>query len=257
MQNIVAPLANMQINADVINEDGKISTEYQRFFQNNHLYTNSLKNRSFPCTTLNPDFNILSANGTTPVSEGSPNDTEFVKKWFLWSDGGLNDFLLTPTAYSATEQGITGSLYYINMQITTLDEPLYIYNVNYSTTGQFNGAGLYSGEQLAISAAVYNNNPNTPKVRFSVMLSDGTEIESPGLFMQPGMNNVYSVLQMPDFSAVNMGLVPYAQIRLKFEDIYVSNTNLDIYYVKCELSNYATPLQINHIEQILICNAIT
>jgi len=256
MQEIVAPLANMQINADVLNDE-KISIDYQRFFQNHHLFTEAVKNRAFDCFTLNPDFNILSSNGTAPVTEGDPNDTEFVKKWFLYNGGGSNAFTLTPTAYTSTEQGITSSLYYINMQITALDSPLYIYNVNYSTTNQFNGAGVYSGEAVTFSAVVRNNGTNTPKCRFSMMLSDGTEVPGPGHFLEPGINSFYTTLIMPDFSATDMGANPFAQPRFIFEDIYSSNTNLDIYYVKGELSNYATPLQINHIVQLLICNTIT
>lgn len=257
MQEIVAPLANMQINAEVLNEDGKMSIDYQRFFQNHHLFTEAVKNRAFDCFTLNPDFNLLSSNGTAPVTEGDPNDTEFVKKWFLYNGGGSNAFTLTPTAYSSTEQGITSSLYYINMQITDLDSPLYFYNINYSTTNQFNGAGVYSGEAVTLSAAIYNNNDNTVKCRFSMVLSDDTEILSPAHFLAPGLNVFYSTLIMPDFSTTDLGANPFVQPRLMFEDIYSLNTNLNIYYVKGELSNYATPLQINHIVQLLICNTIT
>ena len=127
--SIIDRLSEIPNESSVI-QDGSnvVSIPYERFLHDLQTNGSSLQKRAFNYLTRNPDFNLLSANGTNPVTQASPNDTEILDKWFVQNGGGGNTFTFTPTAFGATTPSITGSLYHLGMEISALDSPLYLYN---------------------------------------------------------------------------------------------------------------------------------
>ncbi len=257
-RTIVNQISQQPFQSDVlIPNSPKVSIDYQRFFDD--LYTNaaSVQNRAFQCQTRNPDFNILSANAYNPVTQASPQDTEIVAKWFVHNGGGANAFTFTPVAFGATEVSVTGSNNYLTVNVTSINQALYLWNQNYSTTGQFNGGNFYSNKTLMFSSIIDNTGNDRTQIRYSAMLGNYQEVKSGIIVLQPGINLIATSIQIPDLSGINLGPNPYMQPRLNIEAISSVSSTFDLYYVKAEVSNLASPLLVDHLLEILACNLLT
>jgi hypothetical protein len=237
----------------------KLTFSFEGFFNSIYRSAYSLLNRSFPCILLNPDFNILSANGTAPITPAQGTNYEVVSNWFLMNGGGSNNYTITPTAYSNVQYAGTGSRYFLNINVPTLDSPLYLYNLNYSLTDQFNSVGAYNRKKVTFSAIMKNNSSESQKARFNLYInSTGQTVQGGGIFLQPNMmNEIVTTIEVPDLN--NMPITPgsYIQPQFSIEDIYGSPLDIDLYYLKAEFSNYATPLEVNHVLEQLTCTNLT
>lgn len=246
-------------NGDARKLSNKLTFAFEGFLNSVYRSASSLLNRSFPCILLNPDFNILSANGLSPVTPAQGSDYEVISNWFLINGGGANDYTITPTLYTQIQYAGTGSRYYLNVQVPTLDSPLYLYNLNYSLTNQFNSVGAYNRKKITFSAIIRNNSTEDQKVRFSMYINPtGETVQGRGIFLQPGMiNEIATTIDVPDLNNVDISTDAYAQFQFNIEDIYGQPMDMDIFYLKAELSNYATPLEVNHILENLLCTNLS
>ena len=241
-------------DGDVRGFKSVLSFPYEGFFNKIQGGVRSLLNRQFGSETRNPDFNLLSANGTAPVTPTQGNGYEIVNKWFLGDDGG-NAYTITPTPYANPSYAQTGSNYFLNLNVTNLTSALYLWNQNYSTTGQFNSMGKYNDQTLTFSTIIANNGANLPKVRFSAYMNDPNEdVPGGGVYLQPNSINLISTsLKIPDRKEVPY-VNPFTQFRFNIEDLDSDTLDLDIMYLKCEISNFASLLNVDHIAEAIICN---
>jgi hypothetical protein len=242
-------------NGDARELNNQLSFPYEGFLNGLQRSASSLLNRSFPSVTLNPDFNLLSANGLNPVTPAQGSNFEALKNWFVVNGGGGNNYTMTPTAYTQLQYAGTGSRYYLNMQIPSLDSPLYLYNLNYSLTDQFNNVGAYNRKKLTFSTIIKNNSSVTSKLRFSAFINPTSETVNGGaMFVKPGFNELATTISIPELKDIPIGSGAYAQLRFNIEDTYDQPLDMDLYYLKAELSNFATPLEVNHVLENLVCN---
>lgn len=242
--------------------EGTLSTEWEHFHNDIFNNTSSLSNRGLnvPIPLLrNPDFNILSANNYDPVTPLEGSDYEVVGNWFLVNGGGTNDYTITPTAWNSTDNSPTGSLNYINVDITTQDSPLYFYNVNYSTDSpqQFNGAAKYNGQIVTMSMVYRNNTDNEIQCQFTTDTPGYGLTHSAQFTLKNTRNFIAARLLFPNFDGTSLTPPYLTQFRFNISNIFETAANFDIIYLKTEISNVATPLQIDHTLEQLICNALT
>ena len=240
------------------NFSNKISYQYEGFLSDIKNSTSSLVDRSFDSILRNPDFNILSANGTAPVTPAQGSDYEVISNWFLVNGGG-NSYTITPTAYTTIPPFGTGSKYYLNLNIPSLSSGLYLYNLNYSLTDKFYNSSQLSDQDVTFSSIIHNKTDTAQKVRFSAFINGlGTTINGGGIFLQPqAINLISNTIRMPQTRGQPVGSGNYTQFRLNFENNYASTLNADVYYLKAEMSNVSTPLQINHTLEQIICSNLT
>jgi hypothetical protein len=255
---LVRNMSNPPIWSQVSNEQGVASIDYERFFNSTQTNISTLINNAQPYLTINPDFNVLSANNYNPVTDLSPDFTEIVSKWFV--DNGLgNTFALTPVAYTNSQRPISGSNNYINVAISNLTTPITLQNQNFSTTGQFRG-DTYTGQILTFSTVINNNNvsqAHAPQLRFQAFITNVGTIRGNSFYLKPNLNYISTRLKIPQFNTANLGASPYTQFQLAIEQANNETLNFDIYYLKSELSDSATPLVVNHILETLICQNLT
>lgn len=275
---IIQPISDLPFNSKVINfynsslnkndKDSEndaakmhngVSFAYEGFFTAIQEKTQSLNERSFNCLLRNPDFNILSANGITPITPAQGSDYEMVSNWYVSNNDLLNNYTITPVNYSSIPPFGTGSNYYLNVSIPTLASPFYFYNKNYSTTGQFISSSQTNGQTVACSSIIKNNTNVRQKVRFSAFLNgSGDTVSGDGVFLEPDSYNLISTnIEIPDIKGTTSGASAYTQFRLNFENNYGAAMDMDIFYLKTEISNLSTPLQLNHILEQLICSNLT
>ncbi len=257
-QGIIPYFANLtRADSDDPEAINKVGREFEKFFNNLKNNTQSLINRSFPCELINPDFGILSANGTNPVTEADGTNFELVANWYIETGVG-NAYTMTPTAYTNIPLSGTGSNYYLNLNIPTLNDYLYLYNLNYSLTNEFNSLSKYNGQTITFSSVIKNNDATVrPKIRFSAYIDGYGDVQGSGVYLEPDAYNLMSTsLKIPDLrDQVIAG--EQVQFRFNIEDLNGGTADFDIYYLKAELSNYATPLTVNHVfEQFMVTNLV-
>jgi hypothetical protein len=270
--DIVTSIPNIPFNSRVINFyqnttpdmsmgdarklNNGLSFPYEGFFNTIKQKAESINNRAFDCILRNPDFNILSANGAAPVTPAQGTDYEMVSNWFVANTDGANNYVITPTAYPTIPPFGTGSNYFLNVSIPTLNSPFYFYNKNYSTTGQFISSSQTSGQNVTFSAVIKNNTLEQQKVRFSAYLNGESQlIQGQGIFLQPDSYNLIATsLAIPDMKDDVSDMNAFTQFQFSFENDYGTPMDMDIYYLKTEISDLATPLQLNHVLEQLICS---
>lgn len=245
-------------------KNGTVSYDYQTYFSGLQQNLSQIVSRGTPGIFLNSDFNLLSANGTTPVTPAQGTNYEVVKQWFLMTGGGGNDYTITPTPQSTVNYYGTGSNNYLDVAISDLDTPLYLYNKNYSTTGQFNAVSLYSGSPLNFSFSIDNQGDSDEHIQFSAFLNGATfpdgsnEIFGEELPLKPGFNIAGKEIQIPELTGTAYDPSNYIQLRCYFKTHNsTGGAHLVINYLKSELSDTASLLDVNHILDSLLCNTIT
>lgn len=246
-------------NGDARKLNNGLSFPYEGFFNAVKEKIESFNNRSFDCILRNPDFNILSSNGTAPVTPTQGSNYELVSNWYLMNGDMSNNYIITPTAYPSIPPFGTGSNYYLNVSIPTLSSPFYFYNKNYSSSGQFISSSQTSGQTITFSSVIKNNTSEQQKVRFSAYINGTSQlIKGGGVFLQPDSYNLISTsLDIPDVKTSVSDTSAFTQFQFSFENDYGTPMDMDIYYLKTEISNLSTPLQLNHVLEQLICSNLS
>jgi hypothetical protein len=258
INSIPINLSNLPLNSKTVDASQKLTVERERFDNDTFQTTDSLANRSFPSFLYNPDFNILGSGGYTPITQGDGTDVQLVSNWYLSNGGGTNAYTITPTPYPSGDKSPSGSLNYLNFNVTSMDSPLYLYNLNYSTGAQqFNAASKYNGQLLSLSMAYRNNTANSIKVRFSADIPVLGESPSYAFTLQPDSFFSGVNIQIPNLGATNLGTNPKIQFRFKLENLYGAPVNFDLFYLKGEVSDSPTLLQFDHILEQLRCQNLT
>jgi len=252
---LVNKISQFHYNVKVLNDNETISKDYEGFFNDIYKASASLVQRGMPYILRNPDYNILSANGTTSVTPSEGSDYEVVSNWYLINGGGSNSYSVTPTAYTEVPFSPTGSNYYLNFNVDALTNLLYLYNLNYSTSGNFNSLGKFSGQKVTFSTIIRNNATTSPQISFSADVGGIEEKETPGIFLQPeSYNLIAETMELPTLMDTTLA-GQNTQFRFNIKDLNGGTADFDVYYIKAEMSNLATPLNIDHtLEQLIVDN---
>lgn len=241
-----------------LNKKFQVNYPWEGFFRSIQLAAAGLINRELPSILLNSDFNILSTNGTTPVTPAQGSNYEVIKQWFLVNGGGTNSYTLTPTAYSNVPEDANLSNYFLNVSITDQNSPLYLYNVNYSQTGKFNSLSQFNSVPVTFSFAANNNTENPVAVWFTVYFSNtAQELSSKVAYLPAGYTNSAVSLAAIDLTGVGYSPADYAQIRCYVQQVNGDPVDLDINYLKAELADTASYLAINPVLEQFICNNLS
>lgn len=244
--------------------NGQVRTSFihEGFYNDTFNLVDSLQNRAFSTELRNPDFNLLGTNGYTPITQADGSGANFSQQWNVFTGGGANAYTITPTPYTMVGYSPSGSNNFVNLAVSALDQALYLYNINYSTTSQFNNVGTYSGKPVTFSTIIENNNDNNATLGFSAFINDvmgltSNEIEFPSLILRPGINVAPMSGKIPDLRGKTLGANPYIEFRFNVKALNNAPLDCNILYLKAELSNYASPLELNHILEQLICDNLT
>lgn len=265
-KSLVAALTSLPYQEDVIthgidarnNVISRVTRPWEGFFRQIGANTNSLIQRQNPSQLLNSNFNILSANSTLPVTPAQGSNYELVKQWYLVNGGGTNNYTITPTAYTNVASGLSN--YYLNVQIPTQDSPLYLYNLNYSLTSQFNSIAAINQQPVTFSWSIINNLSNVAGMQFSVALSTGAEYLSKFIYLTQGRGpNGDNSLTLDPIDLTGDAYSPsdIAQFRVYFSQVSNSPIDLNVAYIKAELSEMPSPLEINPVLESYLCTNLT
>jgi hypothetical protein len=249
-------LREQGINLD---DSQTFSPNYLGFFTDLYNAVNSGTFRGQTGVLRNPDFNLLSANGLDPVTPLEGSDFEFVKMWYVVTGGGSNDYVLKANPYSQVGYSPSGSNYFMSIVVIDLDEPLYFYNLNYSLTNQFDSVGKYSGKDITFSAILKNNVENgdeAPSISFSAFINGADEFRTAGIILQNGYNEIAESIQLPDLFGTEYDADPYIQFRLNIDGIGTNGLDIALAYIKAEISDSATQLEVDHTLEKIICDAL-
>jgi len=240
------------LNFDLKAVETTLSKNYELYLNSMGANVGSLNKRCFNCEFRNPDFNFLTTAGTTPITNLDPSDTEIVKNWFAVFGGG-NTFSITPTAYTTNGYYGTGSRYYLNLNVSNLVSEIQLYNLNYNNYS--NSIAKYSNQIVSLSGIFLNNLTNFPEISFTASDNTGILAETPSIVLEPGYNLVNIQMQIPDLSEESADV----------SNPLIFNTNLkktdgtcdtNIYYLKSEISDSASPLIIDHNLENLLINSL-
>lgn len=229
-----------------------LSKNYEIYLQSVGKNVGSLNQRGFNCEFRNPDFNFLTMAGLTPVTDLDPSDSEIVKNWFAVFGGG-NTFSITPTAYMTNGHLGTGSRYYLNVNISNLVSELQLYNLNYSVNS--NSRAKYSSQTVSLSGIFLNNLNNFPEISFTASDDSGIIGETPNIVLQPGYNLVNIQMEIPDLSETPADTANQLVFNTNFKKTDGS-CDTNIYYLKSEISDSASPLIIDHNLENLLINSL-
>lgn len=258
IQATLERLSSLPVNSKIVDDNGKMSIERERYDNEIFQAVNSLYNRWFGTFIYNPDFNLLGTSGYTPITQADGSDVETVSNWYLVSGGGANAYTITPTPYPFANKSPSGSLNFLNVKVATLDTPLYLYNLNYSTgVQQFNAATKYNAQQLAFSIAYRNNTATAIELSVSATISNLETVETPPLYLEPSQFFTANLLKIPDMGDADLGTNPVVQFRLNINNLFGSAADFDLFYVKGEVGNSPTSLQFDHILEQLRCQNLT
>lgn len=258
IESILSNLPNLPSNSKMVNDNGKISFDREKYDNSIYDALSSLTNRYFESFLYNPDFNILGAGGYTPITQASGSDIEVVSNWYLINDGGFNNFTVTPKAYTSVNKSPSGSLNYLNIAANVIDEPLYIYNLNYSTgVQQFNSASKYNDQLLTISIAYRNNTEKVCAVAVEAFISTVGKVDCPVIYLEPSRLIMATQLKIPDLRDIDLGPSPNVQFRFYLQQENAEPIDVDLFYIKGEIGDTPTALQFDHIIEQLRCQNLT
>jgi hypothetical protein len=236
-----------------------MSATYATYFLKNEEVLRNLNSVGNAGFLLNPNFNILSGNGLTPVTPAQGSDYEVIKQWYLVSGAG-NTYTLTPEPISTIPFAGSSSNYFLNANISAITSDLYLYNLNYSLTGVFNSISPFSGSPVTFSFHINNNTSDQQFIRFSCFFDGGTfpdgsnEIFSEEIGLDAGPTQSFVAIAIPDLTGTAYTSSNFLQFRMYFTRIGGSVLDLDVYYVKAEASNGSSLLEVNPVLQQFICN---
>ena len=219
--------------------DNKPSQQWQAWFIDIFNSINNSRALSNDPVTINPDFHWSRTKGNTPTT----TDGSFVEQWNV--KGGGMTYVITPTNYSSTSSGAgTGSARYAHVSITTV-------NGNEFSIYQSlpNRLSKLQGKNVTISSSIKNNLPSSVKCYFYIgfdLTGGGTDSysgKSKVIYLSNGDNNINATISCPDIGVDNQTNIVTAAI--KFYDLS-GPVNLDIFYVKPEVSDSPTALHVDH-----------
>jgi len=258
IQSTLDTLSSLPINSKIVDDNGKMSIERERYDNEIFQAVNSLYNRGFNSFIYNPDFNLLGAGGYTPITQADGSDVETVSNWYVVNGGGTNAYIITPTPYPFANKSPSGSLNFLNVKVSALDAPLYLYNLNYSTGAQqFNAATKYNGQQLAFSIAYRNNTLEATELSVSATIPNIGTVETAPLYLEPSRFFVSNLLKIPDMEDIDLGPNPVVQFRVNINNLFGMPADFDLFYIKGEVGSSPTSLQFDHILEQLRCQNLT
>lgn len=261
MPLIQAPLdrlSDLPVNSKIVDDEGKMSIERERYDNEIFKTVNSLNNRGFSSFLYNPDFNLLGAGGYTPITQADGSDVETVSNWYVVNGGGATTYTIVPTPYPFANKSPSGSLNFLNVKVATLASSLYLYNLNYSTGAQqFNAATKYNGQQLAFSIAYRNNTTEATELSISATIPNIGTVESAPFYLDVGKFFTANLLKIPDMEDIDLGANPVVQFRLNVNNLFGVPADFDLFYVKGEVGSSPTCLQFDHILEQLRCQNLT
>lgn len=258
VQETLNKLSKLPINSPVVNSEGKMSIEREKYDNEIFKAVNSLFNRGFSSFIYNPDFNLLGASGYTPITQADGSDVETVSNWYVVNGGGATTYTIVPVPYPFANKSPSGSLNFLNVKVATLDSALYLYNLNYSTgTQQFNAATKYNGQQLAFSIAYRNNAAKATELSISATIPNIGTVETAPLYLEPGRFFVSNLLKIPDMEDIDLGPNPVVQFRVNINNLLGAPADFDLFYIKGEVGSSPTSLQFDHILEQLRCQNLT
>ena len=236
----------------VDSSNGKLASQFEIFMTRVNENANQLMAVPSSALTLNPDFNFTRTKGTTPTTQADGDDAEFVEQWNVVGATGGNTYTITPTAYTLPAENLTGSKFFVNVNISAMpNAPIYFYNVNYSS--DFDTAILYQRRQIALSMQINNNLSTQPLVRFRAVTDISNQTTTGrALYIKPGLTNVGDTLDLPELDAASGD---FTQLQLVIEDLGGPSADIDLKYIKAEIGSNSYNLGVNHtLEKLKIDN---
>lgn len=197
---------------------------------------------------LNPDFHWSRTKGNTPTVA----DGEVVEQWNVISNGMT--FSATPTYYTNTTfSSQTGSARYINLAITSANSSDFIFKQKIAK-----GVSSLQNKDMTFSLGIKNNDSNPIDGLFYVgfdLDNNGTDdytTTSKKFSIKSGMQNLNLQLRCPKIASENYNnQITFA---LKLNNL-INSSNIDLFYIKPEISGYKTPAYVDHtIEKLRIDN---
>lgn len=210
---------------------------------NNHNLINN------PSIALNSDFNWSRTKGNTPTIA----DGEFVDKWNVKANGMT--FAITPTYYTSTQNNsATGSERFVNLNISGLNANDFII---YQSIPRY--LSLLQNKVITFSFYTFNNSVH----KTSIYAYIGFDTDNNGTDDHQALSKIITLnansknigncsIQCPKITIDNQINVVNLGIKLKNIQNVV---NLDIIYLKYEISDTNTDLYIDHaLEKLRIDN---
>jgi len=191
--------------------------------------------------TLNPNFATLGPGGMTPVTETDGDNAQFMQNWYVVGASQAT-YVLTPTQYPNNSTVASSSAFYVNTTVSTYTgSGLYFYQ------RQMNTVRKYQQQFITFTLSVNNNQSNVIKLRFNINSNYGSSSvlnQGPALYLQPGWNMITTTLETDSLNGVTVTSGNYTEFQLSFEDLDlgVGTVNFDLYYIKTEFGQIATPL---------------
>lgn len=237
-----------------INKQIETHPDWAGWFKYLSLSYENYHDQGVQSVLLNSDFNF-NRSITTPITQASGDGANFSEKWQI-QGASVATYSLTLTDYDKNSSNQTGSLKYVNWDTTAYTSGEYYLYQRFSGDDFLR---LYQGRDLTLSIFANNKGTNHPKMQFEVYFyHDTTNVskKSQTFLMVPG-ENIYFVTVRSDYmdSTIVVGASPYVDFRTRMLDID-GGADIDLFYIKGELANYATPLWIDHpLEQTRIDNS--
>ncbi len=189
--------------------------------------------------TTNANFVTLSAQGTTPTTEADGDDFEFIQDWFVVGST-VADYSLTATLYPDNSEVQSASDYYVNVVVTDYDgSGLYFYQK------QDNSVRKYQNQLITVTINANNNQSSKIKLRMNMFVNYGTTselIEGRPFYLEPGLNNLYTTLEIPSLRGKTVTGANYIELRLDFAELYDGTADFDLYLIKSEFGKISTSL---------------
>lgn len=235
-------------------QEQSVKSEWQKWLQQVHNYVSANESYGNPSVLLNSDF-YWNDGVTSPIDQGDGNGAFFSEKWQV-QGAAVALYTLTRTTISGNSSDNIGSLYYMNVDVTSYSGTvgdLYLYQ-------QQDGSQFlrrYQNRTINMSAKIVNNGTTSIDLRYQLYyFYDPTDTVTPfqtgTLQIKPGLNEISSALKIPLIGSTSIGASPYIQFRLVITQV----CNFDLYYLKAEMSDLPSVLYVDHaLERVRIDNS--
>ncbi len=228
-------------------------------------WTNNLQNvvdssdyYGFPSICLNSDFNFMSGVPAS-ITQGDGDGALWAQLWSIHG-AAVATYTISHSNYASTDYDPTGSLYYVNFNIS-----------NYTGNGSLNDFYGYQEqdglqfllqfENRIISLSCLVNNLQSKSINAKLQIYFYFNGSTPRVYdgntfqIPPGISEVSDQITTDDLSQYTVGASPYVQFRLVFCDLGDATANINLSYIKAEISDNATVLYVDHfLEQTRIAN---
>lgn len=241
----------------VMNSDGSLNYDWDRFFYNTYSTVNGLVSTTATSNLLlNGTFNFQ--NGiATPVTQTNGDGAYVAEKWQIHGSASAN-YAVTSTQYPLSNSILTNSSYYEDINVTSYNGgDLYLYQ-------RFIGLQHVRSilrRDISISFVCTNFSNSTVALQFGIYRfydpSDSLVL-SRAINLTQGVNVLstlidQSSLSLPD--GTTAGASPYLEFRIYIKE-FTSACHIALHGIKVEFGKYATPNVVdNFIERTRINNA--